>query len=131
LALYKIFCAGVPNLMLRFVGKRVPTFGNPYYDGGMVAYWSYFEGYHESFNLHAVRRGDLLLRQFRNGEDQGHGYVSLGDGADALLLQSYWSHGDGLPGLNKQITVSIYHAGYYYERIVRVNNWINYRGDEV
>jgi hypothetical protein len=55
--------------------------------------------------------------------------VSLGDGADALLLQSYWSHGDGFPRLNKQITVRSSHAGYYYERIVRVNNRINYRGD--
>jgi hypothetical protein len=129
LARHRIFCAGVTNLMLRFVGKRVPTYGNPYYDGGMVAYWSYFEGFHRPFNLHAVRRGDLLLRRYRNVEDQGHVAVSLGDGADALLLQSYWSHGDGLPGLNKLITASTSHAGYYYERIVRVNNWINYRGD--
>jgi hypothetical protein len=131
LALYRIFCAGVANLMLRFVGKRVPTFGNPYYDGGMVAYWSYFEGFHQPFNVHAVRRGDLLLRQYRNvNNDQGHLAVSLGDGADALLFQSYWSHGDGLPGLNKLITVSTSHAVVHYERIVRVNNWINYRGDE-
>lgn len=130
LARHRIFCAGVPNLMLRFVGKRVPTYGNPYYDGGMVAYWSYFEGFHRPFNLHAVRRGDLLLRRYRNVEDQGHVAMSLGDGADALLLQSYWSHGEGLPGLNKLITASASHAGYYYERIVRANNWINYRGDE-
>jgi hypothetical protein len=130
LARNRIFCAGVPNLMLRFVGKRVPTYGNPYYDGGMVAYWSYFDGFHQPFDLHAVRRGDLLLRRYRNVEDQGHVAVALGDGADALLLQSYWSHGDGLPGLNKLITVRTSHAGYYYERIVRVNNWINYRGDE-
>ena len=130
LARHRIFCAGAPNLMLRFVSKRVPTYGNPYYDGGMVAYWSYFEGFHQSFDLHAVRRGDLLLRRYRNVEDQGHVAVALGDGADARLLQSYWSHGDGLPGLNKQITVSTSHAVVHYERIVRVNNWINYRGDE-
>ena len=127
----RIFCAGVPNLMLRYVGKRVPTYGNPYFDGGMVAYWSYFDGFHQSFDLHAVKRGDLLLRRYRGqGRDQGHVAVVLGDGADALLLQSYWSHGDGLPGLNKQISVRTSHAGYYYERIVRVNNWINYLGDE-
>ena len=77
-----------------------------------------------------MRRGDLLLRRYRNVEDQGHVAVALGDGADARLLQSYWSHGDGLPGLNKQITVSTSHAVVHYERIVRVNNWINYRGDE-
>jgi len=82
LMLHKIFCAGVPNLMLRFVGKRVATFGNPYYDGGMVAYWSYFDGFHQSFDLQAVRRGDLLLRRYRNADhDQGHVAVSLGDGA--------------------------------------------------
>jgi hypothetical protein len=126
----RIFCAGVPNLMLRFIGKRVPTYGNDCYDGGMVAYWSYFEGFHQPFDLHAVQRGDLLLRRFRNVEDQGHVAVALGDGADALLLQSYWSHGDGLPGLNKLITVRTSHAVVHYERIVRVNNWINYRGDE-
>ena len=126
----RIFCAGVPNLMLRFVGKRVPTYGNDCYDGGMVAYWSYFEGFHQPFELHAVKRGDLLLRRYRNVEDQGHVAVALGDGAAALLLQSYWSHGDGLPGLNKLITVRTSHAVVHYERIVRVNNWINYRGDE-
>lgn len=130
LARHRIFCAGVPNLMLRFVGKRVPTFGNPYYDGGMRAYWSYFDGFHQSFNVNAVQRGDLLLRHYSNEQNQGHVAVALGDGADALLLQSYWSHGDGLPGLNKLITVRTSHAGYYYERIVRVNNWINYLGDE-
>jgi hypothetical protein len=126
----RIFCAGVPNLMLRFVGKRVPTYGNDCYDGGMVAYWSYFDSYHEPFNLDAVRRGDLLLRCYSNVEEQGHVAVSLGDGADALLLQSYWSHGDGLPGLNKLITVRTSHAVVHYQRLVRVNNWINYLGDE-
>lgn len=126
----RIFCAGVPNLMLRFVGKRVPTYGNDCYDGGMVAYWSYFDGFHQSFDLQAVRRGDLILRRYRNVEDQGHVAVALGDGGDAHLLQSYWSHGDGLPGLNKLISVSTSHSVVHYERIVRVNNWINYRGDE-
>jgi hypothetical protein len=116
--------------MLRFVGKRVPTFGNPYYDGGMRAYWSYFDGFHQSFNVHAVQRGDLLLRHYSDEQNQGHVAVALEDGADALLLQSYWSHGDGLPGLNKLITVRTSHAVEHYERIVRVNNWINYLGDE-
>jgi hypothetical protein len=127
LALHRIFCAGVPNLMLRFVGKRVPTFGNPHYDGGMRAYWSYFDGFHQSFNVQAVRRGDLLLRHYSNEQNQGHVAVALGDGAEAFLLQSYWSHGDGLPGLNKLISVSTSHAVEHYERIVRVNNWINYQ----
>jgi hypothetical protein len=126
----RIFCAGVPNLMLRFVGKRVPTFGNDCYDGGTRAYWSYFDGFHQSFNVQAVRRGDLLLRHYSNEQNQGHVAVALGDGADALLLQSYSSHGDGLPGLNKLISVSTSHAVVHYERIVRVNNWINYLGDE-
>jgi hypothetical protein len=130
LALHRIFCAGVPNLMLRFVGKKVPTFGNDCYDGGTRAYWSYFDGVHQSFNVQAVRRGDLLLRHYSNAQNQGHVAVALGDGADALLLQSYWSHGDGLPGLNKLISVSTSHAVEHYERIVRVNNWINYLGNE-
>jgi hypothetical protein len=131
LALHRVFCAGVTNLMLRFVGKRVPTHGNAFFDGGTVAYWSYFNGFHQQFSLNDVRRGDLLLRRFRNASaDQGHVAVSLGDGPDAPLLQSFASNGEGFPGLNNRVTVRSSHAGFFYERIVRAHNWINYRGDE-
>jgi len=130
LSRHKVFCAGVTNLMLRRVGKRVPTRGNAFFDGGTVAYWSYFHGLHQPFSLNEVRRGDLLLRRFRNNSvDQGHVAVSLGDGPDASLLQSFHSHGRGLPGLNRRVSVRRSHDVIGYERIVRAHNWINYRGD--
>jgi hypothetical protein len=131
LARHKVFCAGVTNLMLRRVGKRVPTRGNAFFDGGTVAYWSYFDGFHRPFSLKEVRRGDLLLRRFRNNSvDQGHVAVSLGNGPDAPLLQLFHSNGRGLPGLNKGVSVRSSHAVIHYERLVRVQNWINYKGDE-
>jgi hypothetical protein len=131
LARHKVFCAGVTNLMLRKVGKRVPTRGNTFFDGGTVAYWSYFEGFHRPFSLNDVRRGDLLLRRFRNScVDQGHVAVSLGNGPDAPLLQSFHSNGRGFPGLHKGVSGRSSHAVIHYERLVRVQNWINYKGDE-
>jgi hypothetical protein len=119
------------NLMLRKVGKRVPTRGNTFFDGGTVAYWSYFDGFHRPFSLNDVRRGDLLLRRFRNNShDQGHVAVCLGNGPDAPLLQSFHSNGRGFPGLHKGVSVRSSHAVIHYERLVRVQNWINYKGDE-
>jgi hypothetical protein len=130
LSRHKVFCAGVTNLMLRRVGKRVPTRGNAFFDGGTVAYWSYFHGLHQPFSLNEVRQGDLLLRRFRNNSvDQGHVAVSLGDGPEAHLLQSFSAHGGGLPGLNTRVSVRRSHDVIGYERIVRAHNWINYRGD--
>jgi hypothetical protein len=131
LARHKVFCAGVTNLMLRKVGKRVPTRGNAFFDGGTVAYWSYFDGFHRPFSLNDVRRGDLLLRRFRNNShDQGHVAVSLGNGPDAPLLRSFHSNGRGFPGLHKGVSVRSSHGVIHYERLVRAHNWINYKGDE-
>jgi hypothetical protein len=133
-----IFCAGVPNLFLRGVGKRVPTRGNPYYDGGVAAYfWSplygngYFTGYDEPFNLAKAKRwaqetrsGVLIGREYR-GEallDQGHVAILLPSG---YVLQS--NVGDGL---NWKWTIEESHAGGFYTRMVHPTNWIDYEGDE-
>src|SRR5215211_2162163 len=130
LSRHKVFCAGVTNLMLRRVGKRVPTRGNRFFDGGTVAYWSYFHDVRQPFSLGDVRRGDLLLRRFRNNShDQGHVAVSLGNGPDAPLLQSFHANSKGFPGLNKRVSVRRSHDVIGYEGIVRAHNWINYKGD--
>ena len=136
-----IFCAGVPNLMLRRVGKRIPTRGNASFDGGVGAYfWSslygpgYFTGYDEPFDLEKAKRwaresrsGVLIGRFYRGSRDQGHVAVLLPSG---YVLQSY-DGGNGRPGLNWQHTVEASHAGWYYETMCHSSQWIDYAGDEV
>jgi hypothetical protein len=128
-----IFCVGVVNLALRLVGKRVPTYGNPLYDGGMVALVAYYRNFRIPFARASVRRGDLIYRPFVNSHSSGQGHVAiaLGDGPDAPLLQSFWGWGDHQPGLNKNVVVkqSDVPQGYYHW-ITRREDWIDYKGDE-
>lgn len=122
----RVFCAGVGNLMRRRVGKTVPTYGNPDFDGGTLAWWTYYEDFRIPFSLRAVKRGDLLLRPFANSSDQGHWALALGDGPGARVLQSFASDGAGNPGLNKTYTVEESHDGFYYKALVRAYDWINH-----
>ena len=72
-----MFCAAVPNLLLRKAGKLVPTKGDERYDGGIAAYFSgstvpaYFSGYDAPFN---VRRAKRWARRSRSGVLLGSGY---------------------------------------------------------
>ena len=131
-----IFCAAVATLMLRSIGKVVPTYGNPNYDGGVYAYGLYFRDYIRRFALHLVEPFDLLIRYFRfDSPDQGHVAVALPGPNGELCLQSFdggWAMEGGTngPGLNKRFTVAQSHDGGYYEGIVKSWDWINYRGDE-
>jgi hypothetical protein len=132
-----MFCAGLTNLMLRRVGKRVPTKGDPNYDGGIAAYWQgvygpgYFTGYDEPFDLEKAKR---WARDTRSGVLVGRGYSGPAlaqQGHVAVLLPSGYvlqsNYGDGL---NWSYTIEQSHAGYYYTRMAHPANWINYDGDE-
>lgn len=128
-----VFCAGVINLMLRAVDKKVPTYGNPLYDGGTLAYAEYFRGYSEPFNLARAlevarekRSGVLIGRPFRSSFDQGHVGVVLPSG---YLLQSY-DDGGGWPGLSWNVLTSISVRYWTPTYMVLPGNWINYEGDE-
>ncbi len=131
------FCAGVPNLMLRSVGKIVPISfpGGERWDGGRLAYGDYYWNYSEWFDIQKALRGDyprgtLIGRYFtweRNSwGDRGHVAVLLEDG---WVLQSF-DGGGGWPGVNWDWHIKDSHAGWYYEYAVLPWNWINYEGDE-
>src|SRR3712207_8978713 len=72
--------------------KRIPTKGDPRYDGGVAAYAGgfygpgYFEGYSEAFDLGKAKRwaretrcGVLLLRPYWNASLSGQGHVAILD----------------------------------------------------
>jgi hypothetical protein len=139
-----IFCAGVANVMLRRVGKRVPfalSHGPGAYDGGTGAYWGgswgkgYFDGYAERFNLEKAkgwaredRSGVLIGRGYKNAKhDQGHVAILLPSG---YVLQSIPMGPGSHAGLNWGWTIEQSHDGGYYEYMVRSNDWIDYEGDE-
>lgn len=137
-----IFCAGVPNLFLRKVGKRVPIRDDyTQFDGGTATYFGdnlfgpgYFAGYMESFNLQTAKRwaeetrsGVLVGRRFvwtSGGQvaSEGHVGIVLPSG---YVLQAYPG-----AGLNWDVTIEDSHDGFYYEVMVHPENWIDYEGDE-
>ena len=125
------FCASVPTLNLRAVGKRVPSYGNLRFDGGTYAYAIYYRDYIKPFRLADVRPGDLIGRYYRDVRDQGHVAIVL-DGDRCLQsfdggaqLEGYFNG----PGVNRIYTVAQSHAGGYYEWRVSREDWINYAGD--
>jgi hypothetical protein len=127
-----VFCAGVPNLLLRSVGKRVPTAGNPNYDGGTYAYGVYYRRYSISYSFSRIQPGDLLLDFFQGSGHQGHVAVVL-DGK--IILQSYDGNqymegGYNGPGMNKRFSASASLSTWRPDVIIRRQNWIDYAGDQ-
>jgi hypothetical protein len=122
-----LYCQAVVNLILRRNHMRVPTFGNPEYDGGTRANQIYFAKYDEPFDRWAnYPRGTLIGRYFSwkrlQQGDQGHVAVILTDKVDnPYILQSYPP-----AGLTNNVQLGTSHAGWYYEYAVRPHNWINY-----
>ncbi len=141
-AIGKINCAGVTNLFFRAMGKRIPTKGNPLYDGGVAAYAGgvygpgYFDGYSAPFNLamakgwaEETRCGVLLLRPYWNASLAGQGHVAILL-PSGYVLQSFQFGYDGSPGLNWDYTIEESNAGGYYTAMVHPRNWSEYEGDE-
>ena len=132
-----LFCAAVPNLVLRKAGKVVPTKGDPCYDGGIAAYFSglygagYFSAYDVPFDLATAKR---WARETRSGVLLGKGYwgVSLGNqGHTGILLPSgYVLQSSPVVGLNWDSHIN--DEWQYWERggvMVAPWDWIEYAGD--
>lgn len=114
-------CAGLTNLMLRYVGKEVPGYG------GTGSYGDYYWDVSEYFDpTRDYPPGTLLGRYYRDAYDQGHVAVVIEGG---YVLQSYAnSYGGSYPGVNDWSTVAASHDGYYYEYAVLPQNWLGGTG---
>jgi len=138
----RIFCAGVPNIIRRAAGKRVPTRGNARYNGGIAAYFytsafgglgpGFFSGVDVPFNLATAKKwaretgsGVLVGRCYRNNSLAGQGHVGILL-PDGKVLQSFQFGANGEPGLNTDYTIEQSHAGGYYEVMVHPSAWINH-----
>jgi cell wall-associated NlpC family hydrolase len=109
-------CAGLTNLMLRYIGKPVPRvkgFGR----GGTEAYAKYYESVAEKFDVEQkYPAGTLIGRKYRGVNDQGHVAVILADGH---VLQSIPKE-----GVNKTYTVKQSDGRGYYEYAVLPEHWL-------
>jgi hypothetical protein len=117
-------CAGLTNLMLRSVGRKVPHDPSGWVGaGGTAAYWAFYKSVSEPFNVNKTYpKGTLLGRRYRNNVDQGHVAVVLGNGR---VLQSFANcYGCSAPGINTSYTVAQSHSGGYYEYAVLPQHWL-------
>jgi len=130
-------CAGLCNLMLRSVGKKLPYSTNTKSRGGTESYFDFYRNKSLEFNIDDLYpRGTLLLRDYRDLNDQGHVAVLIeGKGKESLVLQShvegkyFESH---TPGVNTMYTLEESNKffkdkngkGCYYERVVLPENWL-------
>lgn len=138
----RVFCAWVPNIMLRTVGKRVPRAErqSAYYDGGIAAYWGtpsydigagYYQGYMHAFDLETALkwayddRIPVLIGWKYTGvavAQQGH---------VALIMPSGWVL-ESVPGSGLRWVKADYtsYAVNHATVMVRGRDWIEYSGDE-
>lgn len=110
------FCAGIPNLMRRVVGRPVPCEGTKYC-GGTGAYGRNFSSY-PRFDIESASmlpRGTLLGIRYRSVASQGHVAILLGrageSAANRTVLQSIAMSGPGgphstIPGVNELYTLA-------------------------
>jgi hypothetical protein len=124
------FCAGIPNLMLRVVGRPVPCErgrADPvggHWCGGTGAYGLNFSTVATPFSLEraaSYERGTLLGIRYHSVSNQGHVAVLLGAGPGGLLLQSFANSGPHgadptHPGVNTNFTLAECNARYEFCR---------------
>eukprot|EP01012_Entosiphon_sulcatum_P008882 TRINITY_DN1488_c0_g1_i1.p1 TRINITY_DN1488_c0_g1~~TRINITY_DN1488_c0_g1_i1.p1 ORF type:complete len:205 (-),score=3.92 TRINITY_DN1488_c0_g1_i1:51-629(-) len=112
------FCAGVTNLMLRSVGKKIPG------AGGTGAYGSVYASVAEKYNSTKVYpRGTLLGRYYKSVSDQGHVAVLLQSSLQGLILQSTASKYLGTtPGVTNKTKVSS--RATYFQYAVLPQKWL-------
>tara|TARA_B110001469_G_C9616185_1_gene306799 strand:- start:65 stop:580 length:516 start_codon:yes stop_codon:yes gene_type:complete len=121
-------CAGLVNLLLRFRSKELPYDENNNI-GGTESYYYYYKDKALKFDINKKYPiGSLLIRKYRNINDQGHLAIILEDnGKDSLLLQS---HVEGEyfksknPGVNSMYTLEQSHNLDFFELVVLPIDWI-------
>jgi cell wall-associated NlpC family hydrolase len=106
-------CAGFINLLCRKQGKPIPGVAEASYTAGGTGDWYLF--LKEKLICYdptvVYPAGTLLLRRYRNEEDQGHLAVSLGDGT---VLHSWTTQGVAIDTTFPD----------YYEFSCRPEDWI-------
>ena len=87
--------------------------------------FDYYNNVSQDFNIeHEYPIGTLLMRNFRNFQDQGHLAIIIENkGKDSKILQSHYEL-SGFNGVNIRYTLEESHIGYYYEKIVLPENWL-------
>ena len=130
-------CAGLCNLMLRSVGKKLPYSKKTQTMGGTESYFEFYKDKSYEFSINnTYPMGTLLMRDYRDLNDQGHVAVLLEEkGKDSLVLQS---HVEGEyfestnPGVNAMYTLEETNrffknadgTGCYFERVVLPEVWL-------
>ena len=121
-------CAGLVNLMLKSIGKKIPYNGEGSM-GGTESYGEYYLYKSTTFNINKnYPIGTLLIRDYKDLNDQGHVAVIIEDkGKNSLILQS---HVDGeyfkdtYPGVNTMYTLEESEGDGYYEFAVLPEDWL-------
>lgn len=114
-----VSCAGLCNLILRYLGISLPYSQ----DGGLGGTLAYYQYYHSKNMVtpfdpeEEYPVGTLIGRKYRNIEDQGHVAIIL---QDNMVLQSFLGG-----GVNANYTLEESHAGWYYEYTVAPEHWLS------
>lgn len=90
-----INCAGLTNLMLRYVDTELPHSPNGG-TGGTMAYYEYYKtkGVTKKFDLdNKYPEGTLIGRKYKDVEDQGHVGVIIYKNEEQYVLQSIPNEG--------------------------------------
>jgi hypothetical protein len=114
--------AGLVNLMLRAIGKPLPS--DPAAGtGGTGAYGRYYAKVAKPFDANVPwPEGTLIGRKYRDIGDQGHVAVVLANGK---LLQSFaMSAGATTPGVNAKYTIADAVGVYTFEYAVLPQDWL-------
>ena len=121
-------CSGVPNLMLREVGKKIPDSGaGPFWDGGAYAYGVVYDkpGISEPFDpakIDTYPPGCLVGAHFINTKNQGDVCVTLGGGK--AIASNATANGTTKPGVTTRMSLRELHRIFKYTYIVRPDKWI-------
>ena len=111
-------CAGLLNLILRYLGKSLPESSpNDEYRGGTAAYYNYYSSVRRDFDVNTeYPDGTLVGRNYRNTIDQGHVAIIL----DGKVFQSTPGY-----GVNALFTLEESHVAFEgYEYCVYPEDWL-------
>ena len=125
-----INCAGFVNILRQYSGLSIPE--SNVYRGGTRFWYNYFS---ENTKLNkfdpeeSYPNGTLLLRDYRNIEDQGHLSViidaNLTDTLEGTIIHAYADLDVGEVGLTKLRYSHYYIDSGYYEYAILPEDWLS------